>query len=209
MSRAIAISVLCVSVAAAGCSGTFGSVSRSTRISDGSRVSASSILPSEKTPRAVTEQLALAEEIYAKQLEALTDRRDTLRSRRRTLNLASYATFAATTLVIGAAAISRGGGDAMTTPDGDLRLAGYGALGGLGLGTTLEVVNLMQEDSANVEAKRHALTSAHDTMVQRLNDMVESANQAGIELTPEDVSLKAGAIIGEFIDEALQINIKG
>jgi hypothetical protein len=210
MSRKIAIA-LCLSLAASACSGTFGGpVTRSTQISAGSRASASSIVPRDDQHRGVIEHLALAEEIYSKQLAALTDRRNTLRSRRRTLTLATYATFAATTLVIGAAAIQSSNdssGEGMS--DSDLRLAGFGALGGLGVGTTLEVVNLMQEDPSNVEAKIRSLQSAYDNMSERLSQLFLDVEQGATEVTPEEVETRAGPIIDSFINEALQINVKG
>src|SRR5690349_10694320 len=95
--------VLSLSLAATGCTGTFGAVSRSMRISDGARISATNKVP-DKYVQAL-DTLALAEEVFAKQNDALRARRDSLRSRRRTLTVATYATFAATTLVISAAAI--------------------------------------------------------------------------------------------------------
>ena len=210
MSRSIAM-ILCLSLAAPACSGTFGGpVTRSTQISAGSRASASSIVPRDEQHRGVIEHLALAEEIYSKQLAALTDRRNTLRSRRRTLTVATYATFAATTLVIGAAAIQRSNdGDAGGMSTSDMKLAGYGALGGLGVGTTLEVVNLMQEDPANVEAKIRTLQSSYDNMTERLSQLFLDAEQASTEMTPEEIETRAGPIIDSFINEALQINVKG
>jgi hypothetical protein len=204
--KSLTATLLCISLAGAGCAGEFGSVGRTTRISDGSRVTASSIVPDDANNRGIIEHLALAEEIYAKQLDDLRARRGTLRSRRRTLTLATYATFAATTLVIGAAAIRA---EEMSEPNSDLRVAGYGALGGLGLGTTLEVVNLMQEDPANVEGKIRHLQSSYDNMVDRLRELFEDAATFGDEVTPQSVELKAGPIIEAFINEALQISVKG
>jgi len=210
MKRTIAMT-LCAAMAAtggAGCAGTFGSVGRTTRISDSSRITAGSIVPDDEKHRNVIEHLALAEEIYGKTLDALRDRRGSLRARRRTLTLATYATFAVTTLVIGAAAISSSGGDqTMGDTDEGLRTAGYGALAGLGLGTTLEVVNLMQEDPANVEAKIGHLQSSYDNMVERLRELFEHAERDG--LTPQTIEVRAGTIIETFINEALQINVKG
>jgi len=207
MTRVIA-SLLCLSLAGAGCAGEFGSVGRTTRISDSSRVTASSIVPDDAKHRGVIEHLALAEEIYAKTLDALRERRGSLRSRHRTLTLATYATFAATTLVIGAAAISRSANESMAS-NPDLRMAGYGALGGLGVGTTLEVVNLMQEDPANVEAKIRHLQSSYDNMVDRLRVLFEGAEGGAEEVTPEEIELRAGPIVESFINDALQISIKG
>jgi len=209
---------LLVCASLAGCTGTFGSagtVGRSTRVSDSARVTATSIVPDGPGNRGVVEHLALAEEIYSKTLDALRERRNSLRSRRRALTLTSYATFAATTLVISAAAISKDKGDGtMTSADGSLRTVGYGALGGLGVGTTLEVVNLMQEDPSNVEAKIRHLQASYDNMTDRLRVVFEEA-QVPIEVqpnqkpSPQVIEIKAGPIIEAFINEALQINVKG
>jgi hypothetical protein len=199
-----------------GCAGTFGGgapVGRGERITDSSRVTASTIVPDDPANRAVVEHLALAEEIYNKTLEALRDRRNGLRERRRALTLGGYATFAATTLVIGAAAISKSNDDAMTTSS-SLRTAGYGALGGLGLGTTLEVVNLMQEDPSSVEAKIHYLQSSYDNMIDRLRVLFDDARPAAEGApaprpTSRALAGQASPIIEAFINDALQINVKG
>lgn len=205
-------------IAGGGCAGTFGGggpVGRSERITDSSRVTASTIVPDDPANRAVVEHLALAEEIYSKTLEALRDRRNTLRERRRALTLGGYATFAATTLVIGAAAISKSNDDTMATSS-SLRTAGYGALGGLGVGTTLEVVNLMQEDPSAVEAKIRYLQSSYDNMLDRLRVLFEEddTRPAG-ENAPapkggnKAIAAQASPIIEAFINDALQINVKG
>src|SRR4051812_1260957 len=115
-----------VLVISSGCAGTFGGggpVGRSERITDSSRITATTIVPSDPANHAVVEHLALAEEIYSKTLDALRARRNSLRERRRALTLGGYATFAATTLVIGAAAISKSNDDTMTTST-SLRTAG-------------------------------------------------------------------------------------
>jgi hypothetical protein len=197
---------LCLSVAlalVAGCTAQFGAVSRSMRVSDGARISATNKVPERYV--GALETLALAEEVFAKQNDALRERRDSLRSRRRTLTVATYATFAATTLVISAAAIRSGSGE-MATNDG-LRTAGYGALGGLGLGTTLEVVNLMQEDPAAIDAKIARLDASYRNMISSLESVFETALEANLE--PNEVKIKATPIIDAFINEALQMNVKG
>ncbi len=200
MTRPLAL-VLALALFTPACAGEFGSVGRSTKVSDGSRITASNIVPKDPELRGVTEELALAEEIYSKQLDNLRSRRDTLRTRRRALTLGSFATLAATTLVISAAAINSSS-DAMTSHDG-LKTAGYGALGGLGLGTTLEVVNLMQEDPSAIDAKIRNLQASYDTMVDRLRDVFAGGKEA------PNVELRAMPIIEQFINEALQISVKG
>lgn len=196
---------------AGGCAGTFGGpIGRGARVSDGSRITASTIVPNDPQNRAVVEHLALAEEIYGKTLEALRARRNSLRERRRALTLGSYATFAATTLVIGAAAIDRSS-DGETMSTSSLRTTGYGALGGLGLGTTLEVVNLMQEDPSNVEAKIRYLQSSYATMIDRLRELFEHRDDAapGTAAPARALAARASPIIESFINDALQINVKG
>lgn len=206
----------CVLALGGGCAGTFGGggpVTRSERITDSSRITATTIVPSDPANHAVVEHLALAEEIYSKTLDALRGRRNSLRERRRALTLGGYATFAATTLVIGAAAISRSNDDSMMTAQ-SLRTAGYGALGGLGVGTTLEVVNLMQEDPSNVEAKIRYLQSSYDNMIDRLRELtVQSEAPAegapGTKPSGRSLAAQASPIIEAFINDALQINVKG
>ncbi len=210
MKRSIAL-ILAVSLAGlGGCAGTFGDgsplVGRSTKISDASRVSAQNVVPDGPKYRRIAEHLALAEEVYAKQLDALRERRAQLRSRRRTLTLAAYVTFAATTLVISGAAIEAST-DGEMSDDTTLRASGYGALGGLGLGTTLQVINFMQEDPANVEAKIGHLDDAYDNMMDRLKDLFEQAESQPDE--GRSIELQTGPIIESFITDALQINIKG
>ena len=215
------LTLLCVIATGSGCAGTFGSgapAGRSERITDSSRITATTIIPDEPENRAVVQHLALAEEIYAKTLDALRDRRNTLRERRRALTLGGYATFAATTLVIGAAAISKSNDDQMASSS-SLRTAGYGALGGLGVGTTLEVVNLMQEDPSNVEAKIRYLQSSYDNMIDRLRVVFEDQDErptgegaaaaAAAKATSRSVTAQASPIIEAFINDALQINVKG
>src|SRR5690349_19834424 len=87
---------------------TMETVDRSTvQVSDNSRIVARNLMPSASGQLStVSEHLALAQEIYQKQLAALKERRDSLRSRGRVLNAASYATFALTTLGVGVAAIA-------------------------------------------------------------------------------------------------------
>lgn len=203
-----------VLVLGGGCAGTFGggaTVGRSERITDSSRITANTIVPNDPANHAVVEHLALAEEIYSKTLEALRARRNSLRERRRALTLGGYATFAATTLVIGAAAISRSNDDTMMTSQ-SLRTAGYGALGGLGVGTTLEVVNLMQEDPSNVEAKIRYLQSSYDNMIDRLRELSVDHDEAvaeGAKPANRPIAPQASPIIEAFINDALQINVKG
>jgi hypothetical protein len=218
MSPRVLACVLAIAAGSGGCAGTFGG--RSTRISDSSRVTAGSIVPDDANNRGIVEHLALAEEIYSKTLDALRERRNSLRSRRRALTLGAYATFAATTLVISAAAIDRANGDDSMTSDSGLRTVGYGALGGLGIGTTLEVMNLMQEDPSNVEIKIRHLQASYDNMIDRLRVLFddrtdvrpvapEGAASGAKPAATGSLDVKASPIIEAFINEALQINVKG
>jgi hypothetical protein len=47
----------------------------------------------------------------------------------------------------------------------------------------------------------------HDNMVERLRELFENAGADG--LTPQTIEVRAGTIIETFINEALQINVKG
>jgi hypothetical protein len=171
------------------------------QVSDNSRIVARNLVPG-ANGAAVAEHLALAQEIYQKQLASLKERRDSLRSRSRILGATSYATFAVTTLGVGAAAIAARGDDHVT-----LERAGYGALGGLALGTLLEVFGYMQEEPASIDAKVRHLQGAYDTMLERLRVLGERAAQPGADA--RDAQSDMAATIEQFIGQAVSIDVKG
>lgn len=172
-------------------------------ISDNSRVVSRNLLPGSTKYPNVVEHLALAQEVYQAQLALLKERRNTLRSRSRGLSASSFAVFAATTLGVGATAIATNDKNA---PD-NLRAAGFGALGGLTLGTLLQVFGYMQEDPSAVDGKVRELQSAYDAMLERVRLLGDagavegaSANKAGADIA---------AAIESFMAQAAQIDVKG
>jgi hypothetical protein len=80
--------------------------------------------------------------------------------------------------------------------------AGGLALGGAGLGTGLQIGGLMQEDVANIDDKIRHLQSIYDSMVERVRVL---AGQAPSDQTDAAI----GSAIETFINQALQINVKG
>ena len=179
-----------------GCASEYTIVDRSTvAISENARLSAASVLPGGlRDPRAVN-HLALAQEVYQKQLDLLKERRNKVRARRRSLNLLSYGVLTAASLAAGAIAISTAG----HTPE---RTAGIMALSGVGLGTGLEVGALMQEEPGTVDDKIRHLQSIYDSMLERVRVLAGQPQS-------EPAQAAIGAAIETFIDEALQINVKG
>jgi hypothetical protein len=198
MKRATSLVVLgaFLSASLAGCGSEYTIVDRSTLVvSDNARVSAASVLPGgQKNPRAAN-HLALAQEVYQKQLDLLKERRNKVRARRRTMNMLSYGVLTAAAIAAGAIALGA------SSPDTH-RAAGGGALAGVGLGTALQIGGLMQEEPGAVDDKIHHLQDIYDAMVDRVRVM---ASQPASD--QNDAAI--GAAIETFINEALQINVKG
>jgi hypothetical protein len=208
-SRPAASVLLCVlvavSLAAAGCSADVPLVTRtSLRVSDNSRIAARTILAevASSYPN-VVEHLALAEEVYQKQLDFLRRRRLDLRARRRGLGVGAYVTFAVTSLAIGALAIAS---TSSSSPRDSLEGAGVGALAGLGVGTTLEVVNYLQEDPSAMDDKMHHLQSSYDGMLARIQLILARPAAAGEGAA---VEREIGSIIESFLNDAMQLNVRG
>ena len=165
----------------------------------------------EKFPT-VIQQLALAQEVYQRQLYLLKERRNKLRSRERTLTALSFGTFAASAVGMGAAAIATDETDAANR----LRLAGGLSLGALAIGTAFQVGAYMQEDVSSVDSKVRLLELRYDTMLERLRQLTYQATlgqpaEAASGPSPTQAKLVAemGAAIEAFITEALAINVKG
>ncbi len=189
MKRAIACAALC------GCASGYTVVDRSAVVvSANSRVVAKSVLPRAEAHPSAAEHLALAEEVYQRQLALLKERRNKVRARHRGLNFASYAVMAGTGLGAGAVAVG-GGGESDA-----LHAAGYTSLVGLGLGTVLQIVGLMQEDQAVVDEKIHRLDRMYQEMLERVRPLA-------VADPPDDA--RVGEAIERFINEALAINVKG
>jgi hypothetical protein len=194
---------LCTFVAAAflsatlaGCGSEYTIVDRSSLvISDNARLSAQSVLPGGQRNARAANHLALAQEVYQKQLDLLKERRNKVRARRRALNLLSYGTLAAAGIVAGAVALS-------SSSRSTQQLGGGVALGGVGLGTGLQIGGLMQEDVAAIDDKIHHLQSLYDSMLERVR-VLAAQPQA------DQTDAAIGAAIEEFVNRALQINVKG
>lgn len=190
----VALAVLAASLG--GCASEYTVVDRSSLvISDNARVSAASVLPGGGRNARATGHLALAQEVYQKQLDLLKERRNKVRARRRTLNMLSYGVLAAASIAVGGVALSSGSRDTQ-------RMAGGLALGGVGLGTGLQIGALMQEDVANIDDKIRHLQGIYDAMTERVRVL---AGQPQSDQTDAAI----GSAIEAFVNQALQINVKG
>jgi hypothetical protein len=185
-----------LSATLAGCGSEYTIVDRSTLvISENARLSAQSVLPGGQRNARAANHLALAQEVYQKQLDLLKERRNKVRARKRSLNLLSYGTLAAAGIVAGAVALSATSRDAQ-------RVGGGLALGGVGLGTGLQIGGLMQEDVAAIDDKIHHLQSIYDSMLERVRVLAAQAQS-------DQTDAAIGSAIETFINQALQINVKG
>ena len=83
-----------------------------------------------------------------------------------------------------------------------------------------QVVSLMQEDTAAIDAKVRQLELLYDTMMQRLRDLSRQAATPACDPSTgaacpaavtavQDLSSRMGEVIEEFITAALAINVKG
>ncbi len=179
-----------------GCASEYTIVDRSSLVvSDNARISAASVLPGGTRNKNAANHLALAQEVYQKQLDLLKERRNKVRSRRRTLTLLSYGTLLVSSIAVGAVAL------AASSPDAE-RAAGGAALAGAGVGTGLQIGGLMQEEAATVDDKIRHLQGIYDAMVERVRAVCAQPPS-------EQVDASVGAAIEAFINEALQINVKG
>ena len=75
-------------------------------------------------------------------------------------------------------------------------------MGGVGLGTGLQIGALIQEDVATVDIKIQQLETEYESMLNEVR--MRSAQPAS-----DDNSAMIGAKIENFINKALQINVKG
>lgn len=192
---------------ASGCTSAYTILDRSSmEISPNSRISAKNLVPRAAEYPAVVDQLAIAQEVYQQQLLLLKERRNKLRARKRSLNAFSFGAFAATTVGIGIAAIESSAADA---PD-NLKTAGLVALGGMAVGTVLQVAGYMQEGSSSVDSKVRHLELLYDTMIERLRQLTYRRDATSLENAPSShAAADMGTAIESFITQALAINIKG
>jgi hypothetical protein len=179
-----------------GCASEYTVIDRSSLvISDNARVSAASVLPGGQKNARAASHLALAQEVYQKQLDLLKERRNKVRARRRALSLLSYGVLAAATIAVGAVAVGSSSRSMQQT-------AGGLALGGAGLGTGLQIGGLMQEDVASIDDKIRHLQSIYDAMLEKVRVLASQPQS-----DQNDAAL--GAAIETFINQALQIQVKG
>jgi hypothetical protein len=179
-----------------GCASEYTIVDRSSLvISDNARVAAASVLPGGNRNARATSHLAMAQEVYQKQLDLLKERRNKVRARRRTLNMLSYGVLAAASIAVGGVALASGSRDVQRT-------AGGLALGGVGLGTGLQIGSLMQEDVANIDDKIRHLQGIYDAMTERVRVLASQPQS-------DQADAAIGSAIEAFINQALQINVKG
>jgi hypothetical protein len=198
------------SVALAGllcaCGSEYTIVDRSTLVvSASSRTSARSLLPSPERYPAVVEHLALAQELFDKQLRLLQERRNKVRARKRDLGLAAFGVLGATGLGVGGMAIGAAAqGD---DPGRTLVTAGAVSLAGVGLSAVLQIASLLQEDPAQIDQRRTDL-------MERYNEMLQQVQSLGAKV-PADaadagrIQSEMGRAIEKFINAARQINVKG
>jgi len=185
---------------AGGCASEYTIVDRTSFVvSDSSRVASHDLIPGgDKHPK-VIEHLALAQEVFVKQDNLLKERRNKVRARRRTLDLTTFGVMAVGALADGYLALAATN---KTDPKSDLKLIGGISLGGVGLGTGLMLGGLMQEEVTAVDNKINHLHDIYRAMIEHLRSLAQS---------PESDKLEAdmGMAIEAFINEALQINVKG
>ena len=193
---ALTLVAFAAAITTSGCASEYTIVDRSALVvSDNARISAASVLPGGASKTAAANHLALAQEVYQKQLDLLKERRNKVRSRRRSLDLLSYGVLAAASIGAGAIALSA------SSPDTQ-RAGGIAALTGVALGTGFQIGGLMQEDAANVDDKVRYLQSLYESMVDRVRVLAsQPSSEAG------DAAI--GAAIEAFVNEALRINVKG
>ena len=197
---ASSIALLCAS----GCASGYTVVDRSSlRVSDNARVSARNVTPLASRNPAIAEHLALATEVYQRQLSLLKERRNKVRGRRRTLQALSFGTLAATAAGISTWALLSDEED----DDSNFKYAGAAATGGLMVGTTFQVAGRMQEETEAVDEKIRHLDSLYDNLLERLRSL-ETGEKEGT-LSEQQAQARTGVLIEDFIASALRIHVKG
>jgi hypothetical protein len=199
VSKAIVV-VSLASLGAGGCASEYTIIDRSSvQVSTSSRIAAGALLPNASQHPKVEQHLGLAEEVYTQQLNLLKERRNKVRARRRALTLTSYATLLVSSIVtgyVGLAATDK------ANPHDDLKAVGLVSLAGVGLGTGLEIGALMQEESSDVDEKIHHLQGIYDGMLDKVRTL-------SVMPATDTIDSQMASAIETFINEALQINVKG
>lgn len=196
--------VLCLVLGA--CGSPYTLIDRSSlQISQNSKTVARTLIPASDRYPALVDHLAIAEEVYQQQLTLLRERRNKTRARKRDLSFASYGLMGASALGVGGLAI----GSATAGGDTSKALVGAGAVSlvGLGLGTILQLTSAMQEDSGIADEKVRSLHRAYETMLERVRTMNQRLTESPMEAAQHQA--QAAAIIESFINEAMQIHVKG
>lgn len=202
---------------ATGCGSQYTILDRSAiEISDAARVSARNLVADAKQFPQVAEHLALAQEVYQRQMFLLKERRNKVRGRRRTFGILSYAAMTAGALATTFFALA---GDEMEA-NRNLELAASIGLGTVGVGAASQVGSLIQEDTSSLDAKMRQLELRYDTMMERLRDLTHRSAQPicdpskgqpcpAIVGAVNETSARMSELIEDFITEALAINVKG
>jgi hypothetical protein len=184
----------------AGCASEYTIIDRSAiQVSPSSRITAGSLIPGAQKHPQIEAHLALAEEVYNQQLNLLKERRNKVRARRRGLNLGSYGALTVGALASGYIALAAAD---KADPKNDLKSIGLASLGAIGLGTGLQIGALMQEDPSTVDDKIRHLQGIYDLMLDKVRTLA-------VMPTTDLVESQMGGAIEAFINEALQINVKG
>lgn len=173
--------------------------------SPNSTIVATTLLPNHERRQELVKHLALAEEVYQKQLGLLRERRNKVRARKRDLNFASFGVMGLTGLGVGGAAIgtAAGNGDNKNALIG----AGVVSLIGLGIGTILQLTGAMQEETSVADDKVRSLQRAHAQMIDQVRVLSQRSNENPVEAAQTQAQI-AGIVEG-FINETLQTNVKG
>jgi hypothetical protein len=195
-SLAVALAVASASLGAGGCASEYTIVDRSRiRISENARITATNVLPGGDKNARAAQHLALAQEVYQRQLDLLKERRNKVRGRRRTLQILSYGLLALSAVAAGWTVLA-------SESPGVRRAASGGAIAGATVGTGLQIGALMQEEVGAVDDKIRHLQGIYDAMVERVRVLAAQA-------PTEQSDAAIGMAIESFINEALQINVKG
>lgn len=195
---------LCL-ITAGACGSSYTIVDRAQiQVSSNSAIVAGTLLPQSERFPALVKHLALAEEVYSSQLGLLRERRNKVRARKRDLNFASYGLMGTSALAVGGLAI----GTAADGGDTNRALVGAGALSlvGLGLGTILQLTAAMQEETSVADEKLRTLQRAHESMLDRVRSIIGRTDSSA---EAAQIQAQAAGVIDSFINEALQINVKG
>lgn len=173
--------------------------------SSNSTTVAHTLLPGNERNPALIAHLALAEELYQQKLRLLTERRNKNRARKRDLNFASFGLMGAAGLGVGALAIGTAAGEGDSSRA--LVSAGAVSLVGLGIGTILQLTAAMQEETTVAEDKIRSLQRSYEAMIER----VQGLNQRSQDNPAESLrnQNQIAGVIETFINETLQINVKG